>query len=297
MIRTCRSFAEASRFLPFVCLVPRDMIDNWDIAEIRIRPEGEKWATLWYRVQAKTGAFRVKQFFLDLMEPSYPDTCIFQAKGECHAVDGIAFWRGTNYKNRDSYVLSLWKTQIEISIDSGRIDLEEMGRFIAGLQPEDPLRAEEIVNNPFHALSFHTRTGKGQGEISRCRRWTSPNAAGFHPLPVTLPGTWILESVGAADGETQYVYWDERSKTYALWAIRTKAGGYYPAASWTRNYSPPVVIGRREFYRHPARGTVVHERLDDKQISYVFRGLPATTPQDVDSMFGLSPSSPGGLTG
>jgi hypothetical protein len=280
---------EAARLLPFVCLFPGASCGQWLITEISVRPEGSRWATLWYRVHTPTGIFRVKQFFLDFMEPTYPDTCIYQAQGECHSVENITFWRGTNYKHRDSYVLSMWKTQVEISIDVGFVPPEKMAHFILSLQPHDPAEARKTVAKPFHELSFHARTGLGHGEISRCRRWTSPDEADVEPLTPSLPGSWELESVGTGKNETQYVYWDPSTAMYALWAIRSQDGSYYPADSWTRNYSSPVSVNGYEVYLHPARGTVVHERQKESSLAYVFRGLPTTTPRDVMQMFGLPP--------
>lgn len=45
------------------------------------------------------------------------------------------------------------------------------------------------------------------------------------------------------------------------------------------------MINGLEFHTHPQRGTVVYQDLGDKQIAYVFRGIPCTTPAKVQEIF------------
>lgn len=274
--------------LPFVGLLPSDLPSGWTVNDLSIRPEGSKWSTLWYEVHTPAARFRVKQFFQDNMEPTFPDTCILGARGDCFQKDGLTYWRGMNYKGCDSYVLSLWKTQVEISIDRGALEQPEMEAFLRSLQPVDPSAAKEILRKPFHELSFHARTGRGQGEVSGCSRWMAPEKANLVPLSAELPAHWVLESVGIGRDEEQFVYWDPNAQVYALWANRHKNRSYHPSSSWTRNYSPKTRLKDCEVYAHPARGTVIYQEANGTQTAYVFRGAPATTPEQVTSFFGLS---------
>ncbi|MGG2016789.1 hypothetical protein AB1280_15165 [Bacillus sp. S10(2024)] len=276
--------------LIFVGLVPELKLarSDWNIFEISVREEGKKWNTFWYRVATPNAKFRVKQFFLDIMEPSFPDTCIYNANGYCYTNEKITYWKGINYKGKESYVLSLWKTQIEISIDDGNVEQDEMEKFLLSLIPIDKTKAETIIRKPFHQLSFHARTGKGGSEIGRSNHWTSPSIKDYSALPLNLPKTWELESVGYTNQETQYIYWDSVQKVYSLWALKQKEKNYYSKHSWIRNYSTPISIGKYELYFHPTRGTVVFESLEKECIVYVFRGTPSTTQSMVKEFLGIN---------
>ncbi|HEU4964734.1 MAG TPA: hypothetical protein VFV52_12890 [Bacilli bacterium] len=273
--------------LPFVALLPAELPSDWKVERLSVRPESSRWSTLWHQVHSPTAQFRVKEFFLDIMEPTFPDTCITAAMGDCFQTEQLTYWRGTNYKGRDSYVLSLWKTQVEISIDCGTVSQPDMERFLDSLQPVDPERAQEIVRKPFHEISFHARTGRGQAEVARCSKWVAPEQSGVQPPEANLPEHWVLESIGLGHQEVQFVYWDPQAKVYSLWASRHQQQAYHPTSSWSRNYSSKVQRGDYEFYEHPERGTVVYHQGSEQQTAYVFRGLPTTTPEQVKSFFPL----------
>ncbi|MEI4621579.1 hypothetical protein [Bacillus cereus] len=267
-----------------IVLYPAVLFDGWHIENVSERREGEKWETLWFQVFTPTGVFRVKEFFLDIMEPTFPDSCIYQAQGECFQYNHLVYWRGLNYKGKVSYVTSKWKTQVEISIDEGFVQQQEMEQFLEGFQPLDLEKAKKNVNKPFHQLSFQARV-QIDGEISRCSKWYSPNEVQFESLPITTLDDWRLESVGFRDDEIQYVYWDKKNQLYALWACRHVKRNYYPVSSWNQNYSPMQMINGLEFYNHPQRGTVVYQDLGDEQIAYVFRGTPCTIFAKVQEIF------------
>ncbi|MGH0599745.1 hypothetical protein [Bacillus mycoides] len=268
----------------FVLLYPDVLLEDWKVEKVSERYEGEKWETFWFQVVTPTSIFRVKEFFLDIMEPVFPDSCISQAKGACFQYKGLVYWKGVNYKAKESYVTSKWKTQIEISIDRGYVNQDEMERFLFGLQPVNMELAKTILHTPFHLLSFQAKRGE-IGEIGRCREWNFPHDASYSKLSIHEKLSWKLESVGLGNDETQYVYWDENSKLYALWVCRHKNKAYYPVSSWTTNYSVKKMINGLEFYSHPDRGTVVYEDLDDEQIAYVFRGNPCTTYEQIKELF------------
>ncbi|KFN02341.1 hypothetical protein D0U04_19600 [Bacillus clarus] len=271
-------------FNHLVALYPSVLWNNWKIENVSGRYEGEKWETFWFRVITPTGVFRVKEFFLDIMEPVFPDSCMYQAEGECFQYEEFVYWRGVNYKGKESYVTSKWKTQIEVSIDEGFVGKGEMEKFLQELQPVNMERAKDIMNTPFHKLSFQAKVGRG-GEISRCHEWNSPHEMKFSSLPVATKLPWKLESVGIGNEETQYVYWDEKEKLYALWVCRHKNRSYYPYVSWTKNYGVRQVIDELEYYSHPQRGTVVYQDLGNEQIAYVFRGNPCTTLEEIKKIF------------
>lgn len=276
--------------LVFVGMVPHleSVHLDWKVSDISVRIEEEKWNTLWYIVMTPSAQIRVKQFFSDIMEPSFPDTCIYNANGDCYTNEKITYWKGLNYKEKESYVLSLWKTQIEISIDEGIVEQDEMEHFLLSLVPIDVKKAEIIICKPFHQLSFHARTGEGGAEVGRSNQWESPSTGDYSALPLSLPETWKLESVGHANQETQYIYWDPIHKVYSLWALKQKEKNYYSKHSWIRNYNPPLHIGKYELYVHPTRGTVVFENLEKEYIVYVFRGKPSTTPDMIKKFFGIN---------
>ena len=221
----------------FVLLYPHVLLENWKVEKVSERYEGEKWETFWFQVVTPTGMFRVKEFFLDIMEPVFPDSCISQAKGACFQYKGLVYWKGVNYKAKESYVTSKWKTQIEISIDRGYVNQDEMERFLFGLQPVNMELAKTILHTPFHLLSFQAKRGE-MGEIGRCREWNAPEDVSYVKLSIHEKLSWKLESVGLGNDEIQYVYWDEDSKLYALWVCRHKNKAYYPVSSWTMNYGP-----------------------------------------------------------
>ncbi|PGC24668.1 hypothetical protein COM11_24420 [Bacillus pseudomycoides] len=267
-----------------IALYPVVLFDGWHIENVSGRREGEKWETLWFQVFTRTGVFRVKEFFLDIMEPTFPDSCMYQAQGECFQYNGLVYWRGLNYKGKVSYAISKWKTQIEISIDEGFVQQQEIEKFLEGLQPLDLEKAKKQINKPFHQLSFQARVPNG-GEISRCSKWFSPNEIQYNSLPITVSNSWRIESIGLGNNEMQYVYWDVKEQLYALWACRHVKRNYYPASSWIKNYSSMQMINGLEFYTHPQRGTVVYQDLGDEQIVYVFRGIPTTTFLKVQEIF------------
>ncbi|WMY17535.1 hypothetical protein P3F89_11005 [Bacillus tropicus] len=267
----------------FVLLYPKVLLEGWKIERVSERYEGEKWETFWFQVVTPNGMFRVKEFFLDIMEPVFPDSCISQAKGECFQYKKLVYWKGVNYKGKESYVTSTWKTQIEVSVDRGYINQDEMERFLIELQPVNMKLAKRILHTPFHLLSFQAKRGE-MGEIGRCRGWNAPGDVSYVKLPIHEKVSWKLESVGFGNDEIQYVYWDEDSKLYALWVCRHKNKAYYPVSSWTMNYGPKQIINGLECYSHPDRGTVVYEDLGDEQITYVFRGNPCTTYEQVKEL-------------
>jgi hypothetical protein len=272
------------QFHSFILLYPEILLEGWNIEKVSERYEGEKWETFWFQVFTPTGMFRVKEFFLDIMEPVFPDSCISQAKGSCFQYKGLVYWKGVNYKGKDSYVISRWKTQIEISIDRGYVTQNEMERFLFGLQPVNMEFAKTILHTPFHLLSFQAKRGE-IGEIGRCREWNSPDDVSFSKLPIHEKLSWKFESIGLGNDETQCVYWDEYNKLYALWVCRHKNKAYYPISSWTTNYGAKQIINGLEFYSHQDRGTVVYENLGDEQIAYVFRGNPCTNFEQVKELF------------
>ncbi|WP_242241995.1 hypothetical protein [Bacillus cereus group sp. BfR-BA-01309] len=267
----------------FVLLYPHVLLENWKVEKVSERYEGEKWETFWLQVVTPTGMFRIKEFFLDIMEPVFPDSCISQAKGDCFQYKWLVYWKGVNYKGKESYVTSRWKTQIEVSVDSGYINQDEMERFLIELQPVNMELAKRILHTPFHLLSFQAKRGE-MGEIGRCREWNAPEDVSYVKLSIHEKLSWKLESVGFGNDEIQYVYWDEDSKLYALWVCRHKNKAYYLVSSWTMNYGPKQIINGLEFYSHPDRGTVVYEDLGDEQITYVFRGNPCTTYEQVKEL-------------
>ncbi|HDX9642713.1 TPA: hypothetical protein ACGXMH_001864 [Bacillus mobilis] len=267
----------------FVLLYPHVLLENWKVEKVSERYEGEKWGTFWFQVVTPTGMFRVKEFFLDIMEPVFPESCISQAKGDCFQYKWLVYWKGVNYKGKESYVISRWKTQIEVSVDRGYINQDEMERFLIELQPVNMELAKRILHTPFHLLSFQAKRGE-MGEIGRCREWNAPEDVSYVKLSIHEKSSWKLESVGFGNDEIQYVYWDEDSKLYALWVCRHKNKAYYPVSSWTMNYGPKQIINGLEFYSHPDRGTVVYEDLGDEQITYVFRGNPCTTYEQVKEL-------------
>ncbi|KEK23285.1 hypothetical protein [Bacillus gaemokensis] len=272
------------KFSQLIRLYPSLLFDEWHVESVSNRQEGEKWETLWFQVITPTGRFRVKEFFLDIMEPTFSDSCIHHAQGDCFQYNGLIYWRGLNYKGKDNFVMSKWKTQVEISIDEGFIGQQEMEQFLEGLQPLDVEKAKQQINTPFHQLSFQTRVQSG-GEISRCSQWYSSNEIEFPDLPIDIIAAWKLESVGFGNNEIQYVYWDEKEHLYTIWACRHTRNAYYPSSSWTRNYSTKQIINGLEYYSHPQRGTVVYQDLGDEQVAYVFRGNPCTTFAQVRKMF------------
>ncbi|MED0972833.1 hypothetical protein [Bacillus paramycoides] len=268
----------------FTLLYPKVLLEGWKIEKFSERNEGGKWETFWFQVITPTSKFRVKEFFLDIMEPVFPDSCISQAKGDCFQYKGLVYWKGVNYKGKESYVTSKWKTQIEISIDLGYVNQDQMERFLFELQPVNTEFAKTILHTPFHHLSFQAKRGE-VGEIGRCHEWNSPDDVSYSQLPIHKKLSWKLESIGFGNDEMQYVYWDEENKLYALWVCRHKNKAYYPISSWTTNYGAKQVVNGLEFYSHQDRGTVVYEDLGDEQIAYVFRGNPCTTYEQIKELF------------
>ncbi|MFD6507528.1 hypothetical protein [Bacillus sp. NPDC060175] len=268
----------------FTLLYPEVLLEGWEIEKVSECYEGEKWETFWFQIVTPSGMFRVKEFFLDIMEPAFPDSCISQAKGDCFQYKGLVYWKGINYKGKESYVTSKWKTQIEISIDRGYVKQDEIERLLFGLQPVNKEFATTILHTPFHLLSFQAKIG-GIGEIGRCREWNFPDDVTYSKLLVHEKLSWKLESIGLGNDETQYVYWDEYNKLYALWACKHKNKAYYPVSSWTTNYGVKQIINGLEFYSHRDRGTVVYEDLGNEQIAYVFRGNPCTNFEQVKELF------------
>ena len=79
----------------------------------------------------------------------------------------------------------------------------------------------KTIFTSFHLLSFQAKRSE-MGEIGRCREWNAPDDVSYVNLLIHEKLNWKLESVGFGNDETQYVYWDEVNKLYALWVCRHK---------------------------------------------------------------------------
>lgn len=61
------------KFNHLIPLYPSVLLEDWHVENVSGRQEGEKWETLWFQVITPTGMFRVKEFFLDIMEPTFAE--------------------------------------------------------------------------------------------------------------------------------------------------------------------------------------------------------------------------------
>lgn len=86
--------------------------------------------------------------------------------------------KGINYKGKESYVTSIWKTQVEISVDHGYVNQDEMERFLFELQPVNMELGKTILHTSFHLLSFQAKRSE-MGEIGRCREWNAPDDVSY----------------------------------------------------------------------------------------------------------------------
>ena len=161
----------------FVLLYPNVLLEGWNV---------EKFQNV---MKVKSGELLVsgcysnwdvssKGIFLDIMEPVFPDSCISQAKGDCFQYKGLVYWKGINYKGKESYVTSIWKTQVEISVDHGYVNQDEMERFLFELQPVNMELGKTILHTSFHLLSFQAKRSE-MGEIGRCREWNAPDDVSY----------------------------------------------------------------------------------------------------------------------
>lgn len=103
--------------------------------------------------------------------------------------------KGINYKGKESYVTSIWKTQVEISVDHGYVNQDEMERFLFELQPVNMELGKTILHTSFHLLSFQAKRSE-MGEIGRCREWNAPDDVSYVNLLIHEKLNWKLESVG-----------------------------------------------------------------------------------------------------
>lgn len=191
-IFTAASFAHAQPHCNFVVLEPRRLPDGCTLGPISTRTEAERWSTVHFRVLGKNRRLRVKQFLYDWWTLTVSSTNLVTVGRPFRAGPTIG-WHGTDYKGLPAACWAKLRTQVEISVEEGRFDPEELELLCAGMEAADADAAAQIWPVPFARISFTVRRHRGPWGMDRIAgcTWSDslPQAVHACAMPVLVPGS------------------------------------------------------------------------------------------------------------
>lgn len=200
---TAKEFGHAQPYCNFVVLEPRWLPEGCAMGPISVRTEGDRWATVHFRVIGRDRRLRIKQFHHDWKELTDPATNL-QGPGRPFTSQGTVGWHGTDYKGLAAACWSRLRTTVEISVEEGRFAPQEIESLCGGMAAADPVAAEMINGTPFARISFTVRRRRGpwnNDRIAGCT-WSADlnqavtQAAMPVPVPQYMPRGFTLDSVG-----------------------------------------------------------------------------------------------------
>lgn len=241
-IFTAPGFIHAQPYANFPVLEPRWLPEGCSPGPVSVRTEGDRWATVHYRVGGRARRMRVKEFLFDWWTLTSSATNL-QGPVRPFSAQGTVGWHGTDYKGLPAACWSRLRTQVEISVEEGRFTDQEIESFCAGLTPVDPAAAQLLAAVPFARISFTVRRRRGpwgQDRIAGCT-WSEDlghaltGAAMPVPVPQHMPRGFQFDSVGwrrsrrGVGGEIQLVVRHAGNGTDCIHLRGTQPGSTEPA--------------------------------------------------------------------
>lgn len=192
VIYTPATFAHAQPHCNFVVLEPRRLPDGCSVGPISARTEADRWSTVHFRVLGRHRRLRVKEFLYDWWTLTDAATNLVTLSHPFRAGATVG-WHGTDYKGLAAACWSKLRTQVEISVEEGRFEPEEIERLCGGMEAADPDSAGQIVPVPLARISFTVRRRRGpwsRDRIAGCN-WTEnlSQAAQACAMPALIPGS------------------------------------------------------------------------------------------------------------
>lgn len=192
MIFSPATFAYAQPHCNFVVLEPRRLPEGCAVGPISARTEADRWSTVHYRVTGRNRRLRVKQFLYDWW--TLTDAATNLVHMGCPFKAGATVgWHGTDYKGLAAACWAKLRTQVELSVEEGRFEPEELEALCASMEPADPEAPAQIVPVPFAKISFTVRRHRGPWGLDRIAGCTwsdhlQPSVQAC-AMPAMVPGT------------------------------------------------------------------------------------------------------------
>nr|PZN45844.1 MAG: hypothetical protein DIU70_00275 [Bacillota bacterium] len=180
----------AQPYCNFVVLVPRQLPAGCRLGPFSVRTEGERWSTVHFRICGENRRLRVKEFFYDWWTLTETDTNLMESDRPFQVGGGVG-WHGTDYKGFQAAAYHRYRTQVELCVEEGRFDPEEIEALCGSLEPVSPGAAEVLLRVPFARLSYSVRRGRGPWGMDRIAgcAWVPDlwQAAAMAAMPVLVP--------------------------------------------------------------------------------------------------------------
>ncbi len=197
------AFAHAQPHCNFVVLEPRRLPEGCAVGPIWARTEADRWSTVHFRVSGRDRRLRVKEFFYDWWNLTDSATNLVEV-GRPFRAGATVGWQGIDYKGLAAACWTKLRTQVEISVEEGRFDPEEIEALCAGMEPADADAASQIVSVPFARISFTVRRHRGPWGLNRIAGCTwsdhlqqSLASCGVPAMvPANLPQGYAFDSAG-----------------------------------------------------------------------------------------------------
>lgn len=228
---TTSSFHEAQAYVNFVILEPTLLPFGTKVSAIRVRKETPTVrSSIRFEISGTNRSFRIKQFFYDWSIPGIHADSNLVSQGEPFVLHNIAGFVGIDYKGNVAAAHARWFTQIELSVQEGHFEKEELLSFLEGLVPSVHEAVHEIGQKSFaltsHTARFRVPRWSEDDPINRVN-WLSSSfledrdvSASSLPFPKHLQ-TFLCDSAGSyqhADGmEYQFLYRDRDNLTDCIW--------------------------------------------------------------------------------
>lgn len=200
---TVPGFAYAQPYANFVVLEPRWLPEGCTLGPMSVRTEGDRWATVHFRISGRNRRMRIKQFHHDwkLLTDSATN---LQRPGRFFVSQGTVGWHGTDYKGLAAACWGRYRTTVELSVDEGEFAPQEIESLCGGMAAADASAVEAVNAAPFARISFTVRRRRGpwgNDRIAGCTWSTDLNqavtqAAMAVPVPQSMPRGFSMDSVG-----------------------------------------------------------------------------------------------------
>ena len=167
-------FKEAQPYCNFVVMAPGWLPEGCHLGSISVRTEGDRWASVHFRLHGQARQLRIKQFHYDWWTLTESGTNLV-GSGLPFAVRGTVGWHGTDYKGQPASCWGCLRTQVEVSVERGSFEPGEIEELCARMEPADAEAADLIARVPFARISHTVRRGEGPWGYDKIagHRWTT----------------------------------------------------------------------------------------------------------------------------
>jgi hypothetical protein len=197
-------FRSAQSLCRFAVLQPTWLPPDLSLAEVTCRPESpDYWSSLRIVIAGPGRRFRIKEFFYDWGLPIAAAHSNLRRLDRFLVTQDAVGWSGVDYKGHQAACNTSGWTQIELSVEHGSLDAEEIEAIYAGLALSCPEEAGIWTQMPFAKASYHVRKRCGPGGrdlIAGCRWGAGWNRvaseARVAPFDIPYPAGFRLDSAG-----------------------------------------------------------------------------------------------------